>query len=539
VRILFLMRHATYLRHYETIVRRLAERGHCIHLGVSQRTPPKMENELHAVRDRLLEAFPTISFGGMPRRDDEWARCLHYSRMVRSLLRYYDPLYAHAHKLRSRFEQRLPWTSARLRRSGLAKSALARRAFSKLLSWIDRSIPSDPAIESAIMKHRPDLVMATPLLQWNSPHFDYLRSARKLGIRSVYCVASWDNLTNKGLVHVPPDFTVLWNEAQKKEAVELHGLAPERVFVTGSQSFDHWFDKAPSTDRESFCRQVGFDPARPFVLYLCSSGFIARKEVGFIDEWIGRLRRSSSSVLRSAQVLVRPHPQNTGQWRDADLSRHEAVAVWPREGKMPVDADGRSVFFDSMHHSAAVVGLNTSAMIEAGIVGRRSLTVLTPEFRDTQEGTIHFSHLTRDDFLVCSPNFDDHFAQLERQIAGDPTSATTIRRFLESFVRPNGLDKPAAPQVVAAIESAATKAPLPDDSLGVVGAPFRRLIQIALGSWSPIPAIECSKTSTVAKHVPAEWLEPSDDEETKPRKEKKPAKAKKQKPPKARKSKSD
>ena len=49
--------------------------------------------------------------------------------------------------------------------------------------------------------------------------------------------------------------------------------------------------------------------------------------------------------------------------------------------------------FRLLCHSAAVVGLNTSAMIEAAIVGRPVLTVLLPEFRDNQEGTVHFHYL--------------------------------------------------------------------------------------------------------------------------------------------------
>ena len=173
-------------------------------------------------------------------------------------------------------------------------------------------------------------------------------------------------------------------------------------------------------------------------------------------------------------------------------------------------ADARSIFFDSMYHSAAVVGLNTSAMIEAGIVGRRSLTVLTPQYRDSQEGTIHFSHLTRDDFLICSSNFEEHFERLECQITGDPTSGPTIRRFLEAFVRPNGLGSPAARHVVEAIESAAQRPPLPDDSLGWMGAPVRVLAKLAISRWIAVPDEEGAKVTTAGKHFIEEDQDASD-----------------------------
>ena len=50
-------------------------------------------------------------------------------------------------------------------------------------------------------------------------------------------------------------------------------------------------------------------------------------------------------------------------------------------------------FFDSLAYSAAVVGINTSALIESAIAGKNVFTILAPEFRGTQEGTLHFHYL--------------------------------------------------------------------------------------------------------------------------------------------------
>jgi hypothetical protein len=64
--------------------------------------------------------------------------------------------------------------------------------------------------------------------------------------------------------------------------------------------------------------------------------------------------------------------------------------VW---GSNPIDEVARADYFDSIFHSAAVVGLNTSAFIEAGIVGRPVLTIVVPEFVENQHGTVHFDYL--------------------------------------------------------------------------------------------------------------------------------------------------
>ena len=123
--------------------------------------------------------------------------------------------------------------------------------------------------------------------------------AASSGSRSILGVGSWDHLTTKGLIHEVPDRVLVWNEAQKHEAIELHDVPADRVLVTGSQAYDHWFSTRPSVDREAFCRQVGLDPARPFLLYLCSSPFIAPHEVGFVRRWIAAIRASADPRLRT------------------------------------------------------------------------------------------------------------------------------------------------------------------------------------------------------------------------------------------------
>ena len=68
--------------------------------------------------------------------------------------------------------------------------------------------------------------------------------------------------------------------------------------------------------------------------------------------------------LASTPILVRPHPSRMKEWEHIDASAERDVVVW---GRNPVDAEARTDYFDSLFHSAAVVGLNTSAFLEAGI----------------------------------------------------------------------------------------------------------------------------------------------------------------------------
>ena len=96
------------------------------------------------------------------------------------------------------------------------------------------------------------------------------------------------------------------------------------------------------------------------------------------------------------------------------MSGYPNVAVWPRGRYNPVDADERDDFFDSLYHSRAVVGINTSAMVEAAIIGRPVHSIVADEFAGTQEGTIHFHHLLPEHggFLRIGRGFDHHMSLL-------------------------------------------------------------------------------------------------------------------------------
>jgi hypothetical protein len=185
---------------------------------------------------------------------------------------------------------------------------------------------------------------------------------------------------------------------------------------------------------------------------------VARNEVAFVRRWIAALR-AHGGPLGEAGVIVRPHPRNATQWAHAELDDPRAV-IWPRYGEEPIATDSRQNYFDSIHHSSAVVGINTSAQIESAIVGRPVHTVLDDEFRDTQQGTLHFQYLRAEEFghLYVGRTMDEHLAQLEESVRGrEPDDRN--ERFLRRFVRPYGLDVPATPRVVDAIEELAARPP--------------------------------------------------------------------------------
>ena len=297
-------------------------------------------------------------------------------------------------------------------------------------------------------------MLVSPLVDLGSDQVDYVKVARRHGIRSALCVHSWDNLTNKGLMRLVPDRVYVWNEIQKSEAVDLHGAAADDVVVTGASTYDQWFDRTPDRTSEELKADAGLAADKPYLLYLCSSPFIAPTEIDFIERWIAAIRGSDDPALAEIGMLIRPHPENRQPWHRLDMEQLGNTVIWPLQGANPVNRGARSDYFDSIFHSAAIVGINTSGLIESGIVGRKVFTVEPEDFTDTQGGTLHYHYLTSvgGGLLERATSLDQHETQLREFLAVDGPDQRHGEEFIRAFVRPHGLSVSATERYAAALE---------------------------------------------------------------------------------------
>ena len=444
MKVLFLVHNLGKTRHFERVIEGLTQRGHSVVITAAHKRNKPLK--LGACRDN-----PRVDVVTNPvRRVDEWERFVRPLRQARDYTRFLDPAYAHADKLADRARKYAPpgWP-ARLAKTGLLGDH--RRLVKRALEVAEAVVPSERYYELFVLSHAPDAVLVTPLIDFGSYQTDYVKSAHRLGIPVAFLPFSWDNLTNRGLVRIAPDRVLVWNEHQKREAMTYHDVPPERIVVTGAPRFDDFFAMRPSTTRAEFCAQAGLDPSRMFLLYLCSSNFVAPDEVAFVRRWAQAVRQDAS--VGRCGILVRPHPANAEPWDRVNLRDIENAAVWTGDPKVQADP----ALYDSLYHSAGAVGLNTSAMIEAGILGKPVFTIRTTEFAGGQEQTLHFHYLLARNggHVEVAEDLRQHLDHLAESLVEPDARADRRRRFIESFVRPRGIDLPVAPIMVDEIERVA------------------------------------------------------------------------------------
>jgi hypothetical protein len=454
--VLFSVRNFWFLKYYNSVLRSLAERGHRIHIVADRQDMDTRYPEWMAAVESMSAEYAGITFGWMPPRPkDGWHELRIWLLRLLDYTRFLEPQFDNAPVLRRRAAKHTsPFIQELFERQWPGRRLVA-HALERLGLALDRAVSPVAHIEQMLRRHNPDLLLVSPLVTLGSRQGEVVRAARRVGIPSIFAAGSWDHLSSKARIREVPDVVFVWNATQRQEAVQYHGIPDKRVVVTGAQCFDEWFDRQPSRDRATFCRYVGLPEDRPFVLYVCSSLFWGSPlEAAFVEQWVAAVRSSRHESLRSASLLIRPHPKRGAEWSRTNLDRFDNVRVWPPLGEPPLAASAKADYFDSLYYASAIVGLNTSAQIEGALIGRPVFTVLLPEFWDNQEGTLHFHYLLDQAGgpLNAARSIEEHLDQVAAGMADPARASARNRTFVESFVRPRGLAQSSTQAFVEQLE---------------------------------------------------------------------------------------
>jgi hypothetical protein len=446
MKFVFISPHAGFYRHYDQIVRKLIAKGHSVHILFGDDPTQKFS-------DRAVKAvqadFPQIDIGNALMRSDWWKSILEASREMRHYRIYLKPNHP-SPQIGIRRREKFPKVFRPLSRSSIGKKIFASNMVGSILRWIEKFSPADARITEWLNMQKPDAVIAVTNISSRVPSTDYLKAANKLHIPAIISIASWDNLTTKGTFLVQPDATFVWNNELVKEAIEIHELPVDNLVITGSPTFDYWFDSHPDQTRKEFCEQVGIDPSRKFIVYLCSSRTITGDETSFVSQFAECLlgNPDTGEVI----ILVRPHPLGGSDWGSVI---HPNVVIWPAGGDVPDMPSSQQNYFNTLYYSECVTGVNTSAMVEAAIVDKPCVTILTEQYRQTQMGRGHFYHLLNAEYMEIAEGFESSAKIIAELLAGRDLRAMNRAHFVKSFLRPHGLEKNVSDLFVHAIEMAA------------------------------------------------------------------------------------
>jgi hypothetical protein len=315
-----------------------------------------------ALREFLRETDNTTS-RWMKRRSDKWRRWIF---PLREILTYADYNIRLGQGQSPYYAER--WGELWIPYIVPFKGIVSNKIIYRWLSKFERYVPPDRKIVRKLVDEKPDVVMANPMNHRFSEEVEYVKAAKSLGIPTVAVVQTWDNLTTKGLFHVAPDMVLVWNEADKRVAAEIHGIPKDSIRITGAPFFDKWFED------QKICKPL---MDKPYILYLGSSRNIIKDERDLVRQ---------TQKKYGLPMIVRPHPANS---RDLIHIRGDNLLVMPPE--LPESKKQKSELYSVIHHCEFAVGVNTSAMIDVIIQDKPCIAL--KGYDTTQAQTIHFQRM--------------------------------------------------------------------------------------------------------------------------------------------------
>ena len=409
-------------------------------------------NKSDRVVQKYKEKYENIEIGWILPRNDFWRKFIFFSRELLSYISYLERPNQSRYYL-NRWRRYLPFVIKDIVRTRMARQILIRKPIKILLRRFEKKVPPDRIICNDLLKRKPDVLVVTPMNLRSSEEVEYVKAAKALYIPTVVPVLSWDNLTTKGIFHIIPDLTCVWNEVQRHEANSINGVPDDQLVVTGSPFFDKWFNNDDLLEgRMQFCQRIGIDPHKPYLVYLGSTNRIAPDEIWLIKEISNCIKGHSEPRIRELGLLVRPHPTVAKRYTKL---HDDAFVVWPKHWALPETKKSQRDFYNTVYHSTLTMGINTSGMIDAIIMDKPCITILSERYRATQEQTTHFKHLLKANVLEVTRSVEEAIEVISRILNGEDALRQQRLDFVKSFVRPRGLNRQAGEVAARAIEMTA------------------------------------------------------------------------------------
>jgi len=276
----------------------------------------------------------------------------------------------------------------------------------------------------------------------------FLLAARRLGLPVVAHIASWDHTVGKGVISPYCDLYVVQNQVMQDDLRRYHGIASERVRVTGWPQTDLLHRRRSRSEYESLLAHYALDSARPVVLVAGNTPSNAPYEGRFVERLLAW--RDESPAMRP-QLLFRPHPRDR-DWRARFGAANGRDGVAIQEASF-TDLEDLATL---LQHADAVVCNAGTILLDALVGDRPAVCVLYDEGAPAGESWAaknvigkHYEELAASSAFYRAESFDEVVAGIEQALAHPDELAAQRRRAVEQVV--GIVDGRAAGRVVDAI----------------------------------------------------------------------------------------
>ncbi|MBN1293313.1 MAG: hypothetical protein JXB48_15850 [Candidatus Latescibacteria bacterium] len=190
------------------------------------------------------------------------------------------------------------------------------------------NIPINGELYAKIKEISPDLLVF-PSSAYDPIGNDLIRIGVSQGIKTLFLIDNWDNLSSKSLFWIRPDYLGVWGEQSKKHAREIHGFDDRKIFTLGTPRFDAYFTRRNTPLESSF----------DFRYILFTGCAIAFDEVSTLLTLEHSLE-SNKELCRGLKIVYRPHP-----WRQTRI--YEPLFVEKQFTHIIIDPQVKEAYYSN------------------------------------------------------------------------------------------------------------------------------------------------------------------------------------------------
>ncbi|MGH3136164.1 MAG: hypothetical protein ACRDPV_06700 [Gaiellaceae bacterium] len=268
------------------------------------------------------------------------------------------------------------------------------------------------------LRDRMERECAALVLSNVQPHavVPFLVVARRLRIPIVAHVASWDHTVGKGVIAPFCDRYIVQNGIMQDDLERYHGIAPERVVITGWPQTDIYHRHRPRDDFDALVRSYELDPEVPLVVVMGNTPTNAPYEDRFVERLVGWWEMEGRGRV---SLLFRPHPRDRA-WRERFAAALATDGVHVQEASF-TDFE---VLATVLQHAACVVANAGTILLEAIVNDRPAVCVLYDEGAEPGEGWAmknvigeHYKELAASGAFYSAERFEAVVSGIERALA--------------------------------------------------------------------------------------------------------------------------
>jgi hypothetical protein len=239
-------------------------------------------------------------------------------------------------------------------------------------------IGADKYWEKVLTKLSPDmLIVNLP----RSPFFlKMVQTARNMEVKTCLIFHTWKELEANGRIIVPFDYYIVWNKHMKEELIYLNpSIKENNIFVGGSFYYDMFFNDNYRLEKDQFCKSLGIDQSRPYIVYAASNPRAIPSEERVVAD-IHKLLKMHPE-LKDHQLIVRLNPMDTGsafsQLKDKDLILLMPYWNWiPELNWNSASEKDLSLYYNLLKNALCCIGCASTVALDSLAAGCPVINIL-------------------------------------------------------------------------------------------------------------------------------------------------------------------